>query len=94
MSKAKGFIFPGVEDFGITPLESMASGTPVIAYKYGGVLDTLNDDVAEFFENQVEEDLIKAVERFESRTIDPQKLYQRASQFSKDEFLKAFRDKL
>src|SRR5690606_26128545 len=44
--RARALIFPGVEDFGITPLESLASGTPVIALKTGGVLETLNDQVA------------------------------------------------
>ncbi len=49
-ARAQAFIFPGVEDFGITPLESLAAGTPVIALHAGGVLETLNDDVADFFE--------------------------------------------
>lgn len=39
--RARAFLFPGVEDFGITPLEAMACGTPVVAYKDGGVMETV-----------------------------------------------------
>ena len=84
--RAKGFIFPGVEDFGITPLESLASGTPVVAFKAGGVLETLSDDVAHFFHSSHPESLIKAVEEFEQRSFDVNALYARASQFSKERF--------
>ncbi|MDD0852500.1 glycosyltransferase [Halobacteriovorax sp. GB3] len=91
-AKAKALIFPGVEDFGITPLESMASGTPVIAYKIGGVLETLTDDVAEFFHEQTEEELQRAVLSFEKRDIDQSVLYKRASEFSKEVFKKKILD--
>lgn len=84
--KAKAFIFPGVEDFGITPLESLASGTPVIAYRIGGVLETLNDQVAEFFEKPEVEDLINAIDRFESKKFSVEALMARALDFSKDQF--------
>ena len=40
LSRARSLILPGVEDFGITPLEAMAVGTPVVALRAGGVLDT------------------------------------------------------
>lgn len=85
-AKAKALIFPGVEDFGITPLESLASGTPVIAYKIGGVLETLNDDVAQFFDHQNEESLILAIENFEKKNFDRAKLLNRAKDFSKENF--------
>lgn len=84
--KAKGMIFPGVEDFGITPLESLASGTPIIAYKIGGVLETLNDDVCQFFTEQTNEALSEAIEKFENRNFDLQTLYDRAEDFSKERF--------
>lgn len=84
--KAKAFIFPGVEDFGITPLESLASGTPVIAYKIGGVLETLNESVAEFFEKPELNELISAVERFEKKSFFPETLKARAQEFSKAKF--------
>lgn len=84
--KARGFVFPGVEDFGITPLESLASGTPVIARKIGGVLETLNEDVAEFFEEDTVESLIEAVESFEKKTFSTEIMRARARDFSKENF--------
>lgn len=84
--KAKGMIFPGVEDFGITPLESLASGTPIIAYKIGGVLETLNDEVCQFFKEQSVSELTKAIDLFEKRNFQVSDLYQRAEDFSKEMF--------
>jgi glycosyltransferase involved in cell wall biosynthesis len=84
--KAKALIFPGVEDFGITPLESLASGTPVIAFKAGGVLETLNEKVAVFFEEVSVEHLIDAVLRFEKTTLNPRDLFARSEEFSKEKF--------
>lgn len=86
MARAKGFIFPGVEDFGITPLESLAAGTPVIAYKIGGVLETLNDEVAIFFDEPDVENLCEAVKKAEDYKFDIQILHQRAESFSKEKF--------
>ncbi len=83
---AKAFIFPGVEDFGITPLESLASGTPVIAYKKGGVLETLNDDVAIFFDTPSSSSLCDAVLRFETKTFQKETLFSQAEKFSKESF--------
>ena len=42
MSRCKAFVYAGIEDFGIAPVEAMASGAPVIAYGKGGILDTVN----------------------------------------------------
>lgn len=65
-SKAKAFIFPGEEDFGITPVEAQASGTPVIGYGKGGLLETVIDRITGlFFYRQDAKDLAEAVERFE-----------------------------
>jgi glycosyltransferase involved in cell wall biosynthesis len=86
MAKAKGFIFPGVEDFGITPLEVLASGTPIIAYEAGGVLETLNDKTATFFGEMTKEKLIEAVKKTEKKDRDS--LIARAEHFSKENFQK------
>lgn len=88
MSEAQAFIFPGVEDFGITPLESLAAGTPVIAFKFGGVLETLNEDTAHFFHEPTIASLISAVESFNSSDFKKENLIQRAQSFSRDHFKK------
>lgn len=96
-SNAKALIFPGVEDFGIVPLESLASGTPVIAYKVGGVLDTLNEQSAVFFESPTAEALLDAVEKFKKCKFDRPQLQVFANQFSKENFqqkVKVFIDKV
>lgn len=87
-AKAQALIFPGTEDFGITPLESLASGTPVIAYKIGGVLETLTEKVSVFFDEQTEDSLINAVEKFEDTTFEMNDLFARAEEFSRDNFKK------
>lgn len=84
--KAKALIFPGTEDFGITPLEALASRTPVIAYKIGGVLETLTEKVAVFFEEQSEESILNAINQFEDMSFKDEDLYSRAEDFSKEIF--------
>lgn len=42
-SRAKAFLFPGVEDYGITPVEAMSAGVPVLAFGKGGALETVQD---------------------------------------------------
>ena len=64
-SEAEALIFPQLEDFGITPLESMASGRPVIAYNQGGALDTVQDDLTGIhFKTQSKVSLKKAVNKY------------------------------
>ncbi len=86
MARAQAFIFPGVEDFGITPLESMAAGTPIIAYKAGGVLETLNDKVAMFFEEASSSALVDAVSKFDLANFRQEDLHDRSQEFSKEHF--------
>lgn len=86
LSKAQALIFPGVEDFGIVPLESLAAGTPVIAYQKGGVLETLNEDVALFFQEQTVASLMQAVRGFEKENFQFEKLLNQAEKFSRGLF--------
>ncbi|MDZ7771566.1 MAG: glycosyltransferase [Balneolaceae bacterium] len=63
----RAFVFPGVEDFGITPLEAQASGRPVIAYGEGGALETVVEGkTGLFFDEQSPGSLADAVRRFEA----------------------------
>lgn len=65
-SKARGFIMPGVEDFGITLLEALASGTPIVAYKKGGALDVVQDGVnGVLYSDQSEESLYGGIQNLE-----------------------------
>lgn len=83
-SRCKAFIFPGVEDFGITPLEAQASGKAVIAFKKGGVLETVIEGVTGvFFQEQNVECLNKAIEKFENEIIiEPEDCRKNAERFS------------
>ena len=92
MAQAQAFIFPGVEDFGITPLEALAAGTPVVALKKGGALETLNEDVAVFFENESVDDLFSAVQCIIRRNFDREVLKKRAKCFTKFGFKMAIED--
>ncbi|MFZ1250244.1 MAG: glycosyltransferase [Candidatus Microsaccharimonas sp.] len=84
---AKGFLFPNEEDFGISAVEALAAGTPVIAYKKGGALDIVQDgETGIFFEQQTVDSLIKAMQRFESLKFSPATLHRKAKRFNKSLF--------
>jgi glycosyltransferase involved in cell wall biosynthesis len=89
---AKGLIFPQYEDFGIVAVESQMYGTPVIAYKKGGSIDTVNAKTGIFFEKQTKDELIKAVKKFEEKKFNKKIIIDNAKRFSekrfKEEFLK------
>lgn len=88
-AKCRALIFPGEEDFGIVPVEAMASGRPVIAYGRGGVLDTVVDGVTGvLFEDQSEDGLLEAVARFEQIDFDSAAIRARAQAFGKARFMR------
>ena len=85
---AKALLFPGKEDFGIVPVEALASGCPVIAFGEGGVKDTLRDgETGVLFGEQTPQALNGAIERFEKMSFEPRKLHEKAAAFSKARFL-------
>lgn len=83
MTSAQAFLFAAYEDFGITPVEAMAAGTPVIAYKAGGALDyVIHGKTGEFFEEQTAESLAKALKSFDSKKYDATIIQKEAEKFS------------
>lgn len=90
--KAKAFLFPGLEDFGITPLESMYNGRPVIAYGKGGLLDTVTPETGIFFGEQTVESLMEAVRRFEAEgwKFKPVVVRERAMGFTREKFRREY----
>ncbi|HET7711862.1 MAG TPA: glycosyltransferase [Thermoanaerobaculia bacterium] len=87
LSRARSLILPGIEDFGITPLEAMAVGTPVVAFRAGGALDTVIDGVTGiFFDQPSVESLRAAMEAAERREWDRGALRAHAATFSRERF--------
>ena len=83
----KAFLNPQEEDFGITVVESMAAGRPVIAYKKGGATETLEEGTTGvFFTEQTPASIKDAVQRFNSMTFDTNLIRQKAEQYSVENF--------
>ncbi len=83
LSRAKAFIHPQLEDLGITPIESMANGRPVIAYGAGGALETVVDGVTGvFFNTQSWNALFEVVEKFDPAAWNPAVIRAHAEKFS------------
>lgn len=89
--KSKALVLPQEEDFGIVAVEAQAAGTPVIAYKKGGALDTVIDGkTGVFFEEQTRDSLISAIEKFEDMKFKEKDLVKNAQRFSSERFKKEF----
>jgi len=85
------FLMPGVEDFGITPLEAQAAGSPVIAYAEGGALETIIDgETGRFFQEQTSQSLADAIMSFEQERhlFSPTAARRQAEKFSPEKFRK------
>ena len=88
-SQCRGLIFPGEEDFGIVPVEAMASGRPVVAYGKGGALETVVDGVTGvFFQEQTVDSMIDAIDRLEQMDISPDEISEHARQFDTEVFMR------
>jgi len=91
--KARALIFPQEEDLGLVAVEAQACGTPVIALRKGGALDTVVDGVTGvFFERQNKDSLIAAVKKFEKMKFNGDALRENAQKFSKERFKKELLD--
>lgn len=86
-ASAEAFLFASYEDFGVTPVEAMAAGTPVLAYKAGGAMDYIKPGITgEFFDVQSVPSLCAALLKFNPRNYDPKLIASHAETFSKSEF--------
>jgi len=84
---AKAFIFPGLDDFGIVPVEAMAAGCPVIAFRAGGAIDTVKENISGvFFDNQNVDSLKSAIIDLEKRRFSEERVIYQAKQFSEQVF--------
>ena len=87
-ARCRALIFPGEEDFGIVPVEAMASGRPVVAYGRGGVTESvIEGQTGTFFGEQTVDDLLDAIDRCERMRFDPGAAIARAALFGTDRFM-------
>ncbi len=91
--RAAAFLFTANEDFGITPLEAMASGTPVLALRRGGAMETVVDGVTgAFFDDQSVASLVEALRAFSPSDYDPGALEEQAAAFDEVVFTRRLRE--
>jgi glycosyltransferase involved in cell wall biosynthesis len=94
-AQARALLFPGLEDFGIVPVEAQAAGLPVIAFGEGGARDSVIDgETGVLYEPGSPQALAGAIERFESARFDDAALRANARRFSAETFASAFADLL
>jgi glycosyltransferase involved in cell wall biosynthesis len=94
-ARARALLFPGVEDFGIVPVEAQAAGLPVVAHGVGGVRDSVIDGrTGVLYDDGSVAGLCDAILRFESMRFDDRELRANAAQFGPDRFAAAFEDLL
>lgn len=84
--EAEVLLFCGIEDFGLVPVESMSYGTPVLAYREGGVLETVKEKITgEFF--KTEEELISLLKNFDKNRYNKQAIIAQSKNFTEEKFL-------
>jgi glycosyltransferase involved in cell wall biosynthesis len=90
-SRARALLFPGVEDFGIVPVEAQAAGLPVIGYGEGGLRDSVTDGrTGVLYPEATVDGLVNAITRFESLSLQESELRHNAERFSPAHFAGAF----
>ncbi|MCP4150506.1 MAG: glycosyltransferase family 4 protein [bacterium] len=91
-ANAAAFVYAGVEDFGIAFVEAQACGTPVLAYKKGGVLDIVTEGTGLLFDKQTPENIAQAIAKIKKITHNPSFIRENSIKFSKENFKKKFKD--
>jgi glycosyltransferase involved in cell wall biosynthesis len=94
MKKAKAFIFAAEEeDFGIVPVEAMSCGTPVIAYRSGGVIESvIEHKTGIFFDELTVKAVMDAISKFNKIKISPIDCYKQSEKFAKEHFISKIRN--
>ncbi|MCY0891966.1 MAG: glycosyltransferase [Acidibacillus sp.] len=93
MANCKALLFPGEEDFGITPVETNMLGSPVVAFACGGALDTVIEGITgTFFTEQTCDSLLDALQHFEELEWNEVAIRQSAMRFHRSVFEKSIRD--
>lgn len=87
LQNCRGFVFPGLEDFGIAPVEALSVGRPVIAFKGGGALDTIEPGITgEYFVDPTVDSLVQTLQNFDATAYNPADCRAQAEKFSADSF--------
>ncbi len=91
---ALAYVFAGIEDFGIVFVEAQACGTPVLAYRKGGVLDTVQEGSGILFDNQTEADLVAALDKIKKSDFKASFIRKNSLKFSRKNFKMSFKKML
>jgi glycosyltransferase involved in cell wall biosynthesis len=99
MRRCRNFVFPGVEDFGITPVEAQASGRPVVAFGEGGALETVSGLDSEmpsgvFFKEQTVDSLCEALQKADQQSWDSEAIALKVQGFSRQRFIEEVKESL
>jgi len=93
-AETKAFLFPAEEDFGLTPVESMAAGTPIISFQKGGATESVKKFCGIFFDKQEEKCVQLAIDNFlnQEKNFDPEKISSYGQNFDEKVFAKNFKN--
>lgn len=91
LSKSQGFVFAGVEDFGIAIVEALASGVPVIAFNGGASEELINEENGILYDEQCPDALNRCISEFSKRKYDSHRIRASSMKFSKERFKSEFK---
>jgi glycosyltransferase involved in cell wall biosynthesis len=92
-ARCHAYLVPGIEDFGIAPVEAMAAGKPVVAFRAGGATETVVEGrTGVFFDRPTADGLVGAIEELDRTTWDPASIRARAEEFDASVFRRRMRE--